>query len=348
MSGDPASPPSAPSPAPSTPAGEERTATSLLGSVIAQASFLVAIMYFLGAIYITAYYSYFRVDSFSLGFGFAEMAIQSLNVVTAPLAIVSVLAVLALRHLATTPAPASDLTAPSDTDQTHRERLIRTLQSALRAVAQAHLYIVGAGLVLLLLWPWLGEFRWMAPILLGVGVLLGQSPWARNRAGGGGTAVPSGTDGSTTVPPPHAVLPGMWRRAVPVFTAGLLVMWGLSLGTAGLGEREARQAAANLVRRPAVVLLSADRISLAGPGVEVSDLGAKVHYRYRYTGLRRLIERNGRYYLLPLGWNHQTGPTYVIHESDDLRVELLPGTQDECGAWCAEGQAVRFAPNGSA
>ncbi|WP_407285370.1 hypothetical protein [Streptomyces sp. BP-8] len=355
MSGDPAPPPAAPPPARSTPAGEERTATSLLGSVIAQASFLVAVMYFLGAIYMTAYYSYFRVDSFSLGFGFAEMAIQSLNVVTAPLAIVSVLAVLALRHLATTPA--FDLTAQSDTDQTHLECLIRTLQRALRAVARAHLYIVGAGLVLLLLWFWLGEFRWTAPILLGVGVLLGQSPWVHNQAASGGTAVPSdadvgtavrpdsdsgttapsSTDGSTTMPQPDAVLPGMWGRAVPVFTAGLLVMWGLSLGTAGLGEREARQAAANLVRRPAVVLLSADRISLAGPGVEVSDLGAKVHYRYRYTGLRRLIERNGRYYLLPLGWNHQTGPTYVIHESDDLRVELFPGIQDECGAWCTEG-----------
>ncbi|MFG2287630.1 hypothetical protein ACGFOU_16425 [Streptomyces sp. NPDC048595] len=357
MSADPVSPPSAPPPAPSTPAGAERTASSLLGGVIAQASFLVAVMYFLGAVYMTAYYSYFRVDSFTLGFGFAEMAIQSLNVVTAPLAIVSVLAVLALRHLATTPAPAFGPAARSDADRTHQQRLIRTLRSGLAAVARAHLYLVGAGLILLLLWSWLGEYRWMAPILLAVGVLLGQSPWARNRAGGGGTAAPSdadgggvvrtdtnggtaapsGTHGSAAMPSPRAVPPTMWSRAVPVFTAGLLVMWGLSLGTAGLGEREARQAAANLVRRPSVVLLSTDRISLAGPGVEVSDLGAKVHYRYRYTGLRRLIERNGRYYLLPLGWNHQTGPTYVIQESDDLRVELFPGTRDECGAWCTEG-----------
>ncbi|MFI0711082.1 hypothetical protein ACH4SK_10565 [Streptomyces inhibens] len=322
MSGNPAPPPSAPPAASSAPAGEERTAAGLLGIVVAQASFLVAIMYFLGAVYMTAYYSYFRLDSFSLGLGFAEMAIQSLNVVTAPTAIVCVLAVLIARHLATASAP----TTQSDTDEDGQQRLIRTLESALRAVARAHLYIVGSGLALLLLWPWLGAFRWTAPLLLGVGVLLGQSPWARSRATDGDAAAPSAAAPSRT-----------WSRAVPVFTAGLLVMWGLSLATGALGEQEARQAAANLVRHPAVVLLSTDRLSLAGPGLEVKDLGAKAHYRYRYTGLRRLIERNGRYYLLPLGWTYRTGPTYVIQDGGDLRVELLPGTQEECGAWCTEG-----------
>ncbi|WP_336049232.1 hypothetical protein [Streptomyces sp. CA2R101] len=316
MSGNPA-PPSVPPVASSAPAGEERTAAGLLGIVVAQASFLVAIMYFLGAVYMTAYYGYFRLDAFSLGLGFAEMAIQSLNVVTAPTAIVCVLAVLIARHLATAPAP----TTQPDTDEEGQERLRRTLESALRAVARAHLYIVGSSLALLLLWPWLGAVRWVAPLLLGVGVLLGQSPWAQSRA----------TDGDA------AALSRTWSRAVPVFTAGLLLMWGLSLATGALGEQEARQTAANLDRHPAVVLLSTDRLSLAGPGLEVKDLGAKAHYRYRYTGLRRLIERNGRYYLLPLGWTYRTGPTYVIQDGGDLRIELFPGTQEECGAWCMEG-----------
>ncbi|MFI0788366.1 hypothetical protein ACH4Q6_22545 [Streptomyces lydicus] len=316
MSGDPA-----PSASPAPPGGE-RTAAGLLGIVVAQASFLVAIMYFLGAVYMTAYYSYFRLDAFSLGLGFAEMAIQSLNVVTAPTAIVCVLAVLAARYLATAPAP----TAQPDADEGGHERLIRALESALRAVARAHLYIVGSGLALLFLWPWLGAFRWAAPLVLGAGVLLGQSPWARCRAAGGDAAAPSAAAPSRT-----------WSRAVPVFTAGLLVMWGLSLAVSALGEQEARRTVANLVRRPAVVLLSTDRLSLAGPGLQVKDLGAKVHYRYRYTGLRRLIERNGRYYLLPLGWSYRTGPTYVIQDGGDLRVELFPGTQEECGARCMEG-----------
>lgn len=289
MNAHPVPPPSAPPATSSPPAGGERTAAGLLGIVVAQASFLVAIMYFLGAVYMTAFYSYFRLDAFNLGLGFAEMAMQSLNVVTAPTAIVCVLTVLIARHLAAASAP----TTQSETDEDGRERLLRTLESALRAVARAHLYIVGSGLALLLLWPWLGAFRWTAPLLLGFGVLLGQSSWARSRTTEGDAAAPSAAAPS-----------GTWSRAVPVFTAGLLVMWGLSLATGALGEREARRAAVNLVRHPAVVLLSTDRLSLAGPGLEVKDLGAKAHYRYRYTGLRRLIERNGRYYLLP-----SAGPT---------------------------------------
>ncbi|OEV09781.1 hypothetical protein AN218_20555 [Streptomyces nanshensis] len=274
-------------------------------------------MFFLGAIYLSAYYGYFRVDIFSAGFGFAEIAMQSLNVVTAPAALVAVVAVLVARQLAVYLDPVAR------TDGRDGSRALHRLERAVRAVARAHLYVVGAGLLLLVLWPWLGGFRWAAPLLLAAGVLLGQSRWS----GGPGTAPEPGPSASAS----HRT----WSRAVPVFTAGLLVMWGLSLAVGALGEREARQAADNLVRRPAVVLLSTERLSLVGPPqVKAEDLGPGTHFRYRYSGLRRLVERNGRYYLLPLGWDHRTGPTYVIRESGDLRVELFPGTRQECGVRC--------------
>ncbi|MEV5123365.1 hypothetical protein AB0K49_11210 [Streptomyces decoyicus] len=261
--------------------------------VVAQASFLVAIMYFLGAVYLTSYYHYFRLDAFSLGFGFAELSIQSLNVLKVPVVIVLTGAVLAARHLTTRE------TAPA------QGSLARVLERWARTVARAHLAFVFAGLLLLLLWSRIQPYGWTAPLLLGTGVLLGQTPWA-----GGGVA-------SST----------LWSKAVPVFTGGLLMMWAFSLATSHMGEQEAQQAAGQLVRRTAVVVLSTDRLSLAGPGLKAEDLGAKAHYRYRYTGLRRIIERNGRYYLLPLGWDPRTGPTYVIQDGDDVRVELLPGTQ---------------------
>lgn len=50
-------------------------------------------------------------------------------------------------------------------------------------------------------------------------------------------------------------------------------------------------------------------------------------YRFRYGGLRLLIARGERYYLLPVGWSEQTSATYVLRDSDDIRVELYPGTQ---------------------
>ncbi|MFI9831779.1 hypothetical protein ACIHIX_29325 [Streptomyces sp. NPDC051913] len=61
------------------------------------------------------------------------------------------------------------------------------------------------------------------------------------------------------------------------------------------------------------------------PGPRYEDLGEGVHYRYRYTGLRVLLERDHRYYLLRVGWDHDTDPTYVVEDDDTVRIELRPG-----------------------
>ncbi|MEU5208893.1 hypothetical protein [Streptomyces sp. NPDC020742] len=265
--------------------------------VTAQATFLVAVMYYLGAVYMTSYYRYFRLDAFSLGFSFAELSIQSLSIVTVPVATFLTVAVLVARHLATRGAiPVQG-------------RAAVVMERWARSVARAHLWFVLAGLVLLPWWSLIQPYGWAAPLLLGFGIFLGQTPWSG--------AAPASA--------------GLWSKAVPVFSAGLLVMWAFSLATGQMGEQEAGQAADNLVRRTSVVVLSTDRLSLAGPGVKVEDLGAKAHYRYRYTGLRRLIERNGRYYLLPLGWSHSVGTTYVIHEGNGVRIDLMPGMQGTRG-----------------
>lgn len=311
MSDEPVLPPTQP---PSVLDREGRTASSLLSIVVAQASFVVAIMYFLGAVYLVAFYGYFRLDAFSLGFGFAEIAMQSLNVATAPVAFVCVLALLVIRQLA---AAHAVRVAQPDTDEGDRRPVVGTLEGALRILTRVHLLVVASGLALLLMWSSLGSFKWTAPLLLGVGILLGQSTWRRRFDAQRDTARGAATVAFRT-----------WSQGVPVFAAGLLAMWALSLATGELGKQEARQSAANLVRRPAVVLLSTDRLSLAGPGLEVTDLGAENRFRYRYTGLRRLIERNSRYYLVPLGWTHQTGPTYVIKDGGHLRIEIYPGTRE--------------------
>lgn len=293
---DPASPAGAAGAAGAAPDGAggiPTTATGLLGAVAAQASFLVAIMYFLGALYLTAYYQYFRLDAFSLGFGFAELSMQSLNLVKPPLAVALALVVLAASRLA-----AGDEFAG-------RNRATALIDRVLRGVARAHPLIVSAGLVLLLLWRRIDPYEWTAPLLLGVGLLLGRFPGAR------------------AAPAPG----GLWSRALPAFVACLSLMWAASLATTRLGEQEARTAADHVLRRTAVVVLSTERLSLAGPGVVVEDLGEDAHYRYRYSGLRRLIERSGRYYLLPVGWTARTGSTYVLQDSGDVRVELMPGTQ---------------------
>lgn len=58
--------------------------------------------------------------------------------------------------------------------------------------------------------------------------------------------------------------------------------------------------------------------------VSVANPWLRAHAESRPT----LAERNQRYYyLLPLGWQHRTDPTYIVVDDDSMRIELFPGTQ---------------------
>lgn len=82
-----------------------------------------------------------------------------------------------------------------------------------------------------------------------------------------------------------------------------------------------------MVRSVAEVVLSSDPLSIVPPGPRVKELGRGAHYRYRFSGLRLLIERDHRYHLLRVGWKKSTDPTYVIEDDDTIRIELRPGTR---------------------
>ncbi len=143
------------------------------------------------------------------------------------------------------------------------------------------------------------------PVLLAVGILWGQAPVANNGRR------------------PR----GVRARGAPLTAACLCLLWAVALAAQQSGARDAERSVDHLVGKTALVVFSADRLGLTGRGVQVKDLGEQVRHRYRYTGLRLIIERGGRYYAVAVGWQHDTDSTYVIRESDDLRVELMPGAR---------------------
>ncbi|WP_229696664.1 hypothetical protein [Streptomyces lasiicapitis] len=283
----PAPPTAAPDPAGGSPA-------ELLNSVVGAASFVSALMLYAGYIYTNAYYGYFHLDSFAVGFDTFELVIRSLNL--AALSAIEVLILtLLIPHL---PRLLSALHVPA--------RHVRRLHGVGGTVARAHVWFVAAGASLLLLWRWIQPYAWTAPLLVATGLLLG---WSR-------AAAPAGIAGP----------PGWWRAASLV-AGGLCLVWVVALVAGDRGRHDAHHDAERLVRRVAVVVLTTDRLSFAPPGPKVEDLGRGTHYRYRYSGLRLLVERDQRYYVLPLGWKKSTDPTYVIKDDDDVRIELHPGTQ---------------------
>ncbi len=278
---------------PPAPTAPSRSPFDLVNSVAGITSFAGALMLYAGYVYTNAYYGYFRLSAFSIGFSTFELVMRSLRLATLP-----VLEVMALALLVPALPRLLALLHVSD----HQ---IRRLRDLARAVARAYLAFVVAGVVLMTLWRWIQPFRWLAPLLVAGGLLLGLTQAARSAG------------------QPRARAP--WERAGSLIVAGLFLVWVVALVAGQLGRQDADRAADQLVRRVAVVVMSTGRLDFAPSGPHYEDLGKAVHYRYLYTDLRLLLARDHRYYLLRLGWDHDTDPTYVIEDDDTIRIELRPG-----------------------
>lgn len=246
-------------------------------------------MFYAGAMFISAFYGYFRLQAFAIGLSFTEIALKSLQLITMPVLLGMTLTVIAPRI----PQLLASLRLPA--------RAVRRAGQTGRAIARHHLLVVLAGMCLMGLWPFIQPYGWTAPLVAAGGMLLGLTRPEEQRA---------------------------WQRGVSIAMAALLLVWAVGMSASQQGRRVAERTADQLVSRTAVVVLSTERLSMSGsPGPLVEDLGKDQHYRYRYSQLRLLVERGRRYYLLPLGWRYRTDPTYVIDDDDSLRIELYPGTQ---------------------
>ncbi|MDX3078626.1 hypothetical protein [Streptomyces sp. MI02-7b] len=276
------------------PASDDRSYPELLNSVAGTASFAAALLVYAGYIYTNAYFGYYHLDTFAIGLDTFELIVRSLRLVTLP-------ALAGLAGALLIPGLLRLVTSLSVSER-YRHRAQRTLVTT----ARAHIVIVSSGVALLLFWRWIQPVNWLPPLLIVVGLLLGRTRAAGSAGGWNG-------------------LP--WERTLSLLVAGLFMIWSVSLVAGQLGRQDAKHDAAQTVRRVAVVVLSTDRLSIKSPGIQVDDFGPGTHYRYRYRGLRLLIERDHRYYLLSVGWQKPTDPVIVIEDDDSVRIELMPGTQ---------------------
>jgi hypothetical protein len=115
---------------------------------------------------------------------------------------------------------------------------------------------------------------------------------------------------------------GRFPYALAIVVAAVCALWAGSLYASNLGMRAAQQVVRHLPAHTAVALYTTQPLALSGPGVTVQRLPVGSLYRYRYEGLRLLATRSGTYYLLPVRWSPKRGPTYIIDESSQTRIEL--------------------------
>lgn len=147
----------------------------------------------------------------------------------------------------------------------------------------------------------------LAGLGLAVGVLLLLSAWRR-----------VGTAGVVE-----------WVLTLLLVVVGLF--WAVSDYSQAVGVQRAVESAQGIPELPDLLLYSEKSLNLTVDGVHravCSDTDAD--YRYRYDGLKLLLESGGQYILLPTGWTPSKGTTIVLPRTDSLRLEFLPaGTQVE-------------------
>jgi hypothetical protein len=112
----------------------------------------------------------------------------------------------------------------------------------------------------------------------------------------------------------------------------LAMLWSTAVYALQQGVPQANALLADPRRLPRVVVYSAERLQLEGPGITETRLpqrpGEPAEHRYRYDGLRLLLHTNERYFLLPLCWR-QDDRSRAIALPDDpsLRLEFRHSTE---------------------
>lgn len=129
--------------------------------------------------------------------------------------------------------------------------------------------------------------------------------------------------GSTTVP--EWVSAGEWAAVILVMC--LAMFWVANDYSADVGRSRARQFVSELASLPDTQLFSKESLSLTAPGVtkqQCSD--AQAAYRFRYDGLKLVLQSGDRYLLLPAGWSRAQGVAILLQESENIRLQFSPAS----------------------
>jgi hypothetical protein len=287
-------------------------ARGIAGLVAANSSLLIAVLVYMGWASADALYGYFHVRPLDLGVGVVEYVLRSLSlfspaIVFAAAALIAVTAVRAwgvdVTRFVTL---AGHWVIPRVPGAARLQRLAVT--SAARQPRTGRTTLIGTGVAMTVtaaVLAWVATARYFHPntylvlILLGGGLLMMTWPARADR---------------------H----GRFPYALAILVAAVCGLWAASLYANAVGIGAAENLVRGLPARTAVVVYSTQPLALRGPGVTEQSLSRQYLYHHRYAGLRLLITRSGTYYLLPLGWSleHGNNITYILHDSDQIRIEF--------------------------
>jgi hypothetical protein len=118
---------------------------------------------------------------------------------------------------------------------------------------------------------------------------------------------------------------GPFVYPLALIVAGMFTLWAGGIYAANLGNAAGANIQHSLSRQTAVTVYSAQSLNLSGPGVTCAKTGSDTGYPFQCAGLRLLYFQSGTYYLVPDLWNQQHGHTYILDDSNQIRIELSAG-----------------------
>jgi len=117
-----------------------------------------------------------------------------------------------------------------------------------------------------------------------------------------------------------------WGAVFVLVSVGLF--WAVGSYAINVGLRDAQQIETSLSSRPDVVAYSEKRLILRGPGVrEVDCHDPDAAYRFRYDGLKFILQAGNQYLILPAAWTRANGTAIVIPRVDKIRLQFSPPGQ---------------------
>jgi hypothetical protein len=118
----------------------------------------------------------------------------------------------------------------------------------------------------------------------------------------------------------------------------MALFWAAGDYSSAVGRQRAADLAAGLDRSARVVLYSEKSLGIpAEHGVQVVRCagGASAAYAFRYSGLMLLLNSNGQYIFLPVGWTRQDGSAFAVPKDGGVRLDYRSaGSSDDLPPSC--------------
>jgi hypothetical protein len=282
-----------PTPAASPFAGFSRL-VRILGQFIAPTTLLAALLFYFGWAHVYWFFDYFGVDSSVLAPSTREYVIRSVDSLFIPLITVAIAGLTLMWGYIALP------------ERVRRGPSSRWHLAALSTVA---VLVLLNGLSRLVIVTPLNRGLCVAPICIIVGVAL---LWylvllRRSRL----------HEKNPTARRSDASLLCEW--AVMFVLVAMSLFWIATDYSVAVGQTRARQAAAEIPYRPAVILFSEKDLHLDGVDIRqaicATPPGSESAYHFRYNGLVLLIEIGNQYVLLPRTWQRGNGTAIVLPSS---------------------------------